>query len=219
MDAREALRSVPELALASADTITSLASEMVRRVRSRRAILFREGDEATHVLVVENGYVWFTRRTSVDEPWFLAEAAAPTLCGAEASITGRPYVTTATAAGPCWYWELPASAFRQAVADDPALCPRLLARAMTEIIDREVATVERVHRTAVQKVALELLSLADRRGLERARDISHSDLALMTGLSRESVTRAIAVLKQKGVISTSRHVVDIEKLEELRRLT
>lgn len=196
----------------------------VRRYR-RQATLLLEGDRSDHVLLLRDGRVKIVN-TSVDGKEVVVAVRGPgelvgelnALAGSEApragSVIALDDVTTQAIA---------AHDFLAYLEQHPAAAlplVRQLAERVREASGRHVAagSYDTLHR-----VARELLRRADlqgdqtKDGLPVGEEMSQTDLAGLVAASRESVARALAVLRRQDLIATSRRSIVVHDIEGLRR--
>lgn len=69
-----------------------------------------------------------------------------------------------------------------------------------------------------KKTAAILLNLAKKSDLENEIKVSRSDLASLTGVAKETLIRTLTDFKDEGIITTSRNMVKIIDIKELKKI-
>lgn len=210
--------------LPSADLKAARQLGTVRRYR-RQATLMLEGDRSDHVLLVREGRVKIVN-TSVDGKEVVVAVRGPgelvgelnALAGSEApragSVVALDDVTTQTIA---------ASDFLGYLEQHPAAAlalVRQLAERLREATDRHAVagaydTLHRVARELLRRAELHGEPSDD--GVLVGHGLSQTDLAGLVAASRESVARALTVLRRRDLIATSRRSIVVRDVDGLRR--
>lgn len=139
------------------------------------------------------------------------------LFGELAAIDNLPRSADVHAVEDCEVACISAANFRSILASHPEICLRLMQR-LGAIIRRQNQRL--IRRTSQSSYARIYSYLADRfydnnKGFEIA---AQSVLAAMLDVSRETVARALAILKKEEIIHIEKHVVTILKIEELEQM-
>lgn len=210
--------------LPPADSKAARQLGTVRRYR-RQATLLLEGDRSDHVLLLRDGRVKIVS-TSVDGKEVVVAVRGPgelvgelnALAGSEAPRAGSVIALDDVTAQ-----AIAAADFLSYLEQHPAAAlalVRQLAERLREASDRHAVagSYDTLHR-----VARELLRRADLHG-EPSDDgvlvgegLSQTDLAGLVAASRESVARALGVLRRQELITTSRRSIVVRDVDGLRR--
>ncbi|MBI2093368.1 MAG: Crp/Fnr family transcriptional regulator [Candidatus Omnitrophica bacterium] len=182
----------------------------------RGEIIFEERKPAERVWVVQEGWVYLTRKSPQGNPvTIFAMTPDETLCGVSAFDHGT-YSATAVAATDTQLVSIPASIFSEILDDNPAFAKEVLSiccqriRHMAEFISLAQAPVR-------QRVAYTLLRLRSTFG--NTLPIIHQELACMAGTRIETSIRIVSWLKKRGYLSTSRGRMVILQADKLKALT
>jgi CRP-like cAMP-binding protein len=202
------------------DTLAHLLGGGLVRRYERRALLFVQGEEAAHLFVVLEGAVRLFRASPDGQDSTIA-MLGPSESLAEAAIfdSGR-YPVSACAAEPARLLVVPAESFLARLRKNPDLAFNLLA-AMSRHLRRLVRKIEQLSgRSSLERVAEFLLRLCPveqgRAELELPQD--KVLIAARLNMQPETLSRALARLREHGVVTTGARVV-IEEVERLRWLT
>ena len=179
-----------------------------------------EGDPATHVFVLVNGWVKIVGVTSDGHELTLALRGRGDTVGEVAAETTGYRTATVQAVGRVRalivaYEKF--SAFLDANAGADHAFRRMVTRRWT---DAEAMLRTRSVTSGAQRLASLLLELADWRDSEvrAAMMLTQEELASLTGASRATVTRALSNWRQRGIIRTSQRDITITDLAALRKI-
>lgn len=174
---------------------------------SARTTLFRQGDRAGFVAHLLRGHVKLSRLDARGEETVLAVHGPDALLGEVAAIDGLPREVTTTALNDVEFVVVEAGAFLQFVEARPGVAFGLLRQLTQRVRQTDQARVEGAGRSTLQRVAARLLELTERFGPEDGDvvvPLEQGELASWVGSSRESVNRALAVLRRRELVTTGR---------------
>lgn len=197
------------------------------RGRSRRlprgATLFSEGDRSDTVAYLLSGRVKVSYHTDAGDEVVLALHGPGQLLGELSAIDGRPRSASVTAVEPVEVLVVTADAFRQFLSAHPEVGIELLRLLADRLRDSDRKRVEFGSQDVVGRVAARLHELADRYGVAGNGTVTvelpltQEELAAWVGASREGVSKALRVLRERGVITTGRRRIVVHDREELAR--
>jgi CRP/FNR family transcriptional regulator, cyclic AMP receptor protein len=184
------------------------------------AVLCVEGDPATHVFVLVDGWVKIVGVTSDGHELTLALRGRGDTVGEMAGETTGHRTATVQAVGTVRALIVPYEKFSSFLnAHDGA------DRAYRRMVTRRWNDAESMLRTrsvtsGAQRLAALLLKLADWRDSEfqMAMMLTQEELASLTGASRATVTRALSNWRQRGIIRTGPRDITITDLGALRKI-
>lgn len=164
--------------------------------------LFQEGDPATHVWLIQRGWVHLVKRSPQGTPvTVFTVTPEEILCGYSAVVGRGTYYASAIAATETTAWQAPQEVFQRFVQEEPGFGARVLAiyharmRKMAEAISMAQAPVE-------QRLAYTLLRLQHSFG--RTIPVTHHELARMAGIRWETSIRTLSRMKRRGWIASAR---------------
>ena len=187
-----------------------------------KRVVFWEGDPARDVFEVTRGVLRVFRILPDGRRAIVGFIFAGDVIGL--SFRDR-YLFTAEAVTEVGIRRMPRSRFQALVDDAPALRSEVLSKLRDEMCAAQDQMLLLLHRSAEERVASFLQSVALRvadgvgRGVRIDLAMSRTDIADYLGLTIETVCRAITKLKGNGVISLDGpHRITIEKPRALREL-
>ena len=212
-------QTIPLLARLSAGRAQQLLAASAPQRYARGQALFRQGDPADAIWIIQEGWVHLLR-TADGEHNARAVAIftitpAEVLCGLSAVAPGGVCSVSAVAATACRTLRIPAPVFQQALAYDAAFAARvvqLCARRIQSIAQQYGSMAEPVPRRLVRAI----LRLSDQFG--STIPVTHRELAQMAWTTTESAIRAVRRLKQQGYVSGARGRLAVRRRAELEHL-
>lgn len=169
--------------------------------------LFQQGGQPHAVFLVESGRVNWTRLTEDGNEQSLQVVGPGEAVGLIGLMDRRPYMGSAIALDEITAWELSAAAFESLVQKHPEaalLIIRLLSVKMRQV-------VEHIHslsgRSAAERVITVLLEKARPEAERCVVALTHQEIAQISGLARETVSRVLAELQRRGTVSLTRSAV------------
>ena len=208
--------------LAPGDLEALSAWGAVRRFR-RGSMLFHEGEDAGHVLIVRSGRVKVSSYTADGREVVLAVRGPGELLGELSAIDGEPRSASAGALEPVEVLSVPAEDFRAFLTTRPRIAVALLQMLSRKLRDADRKRIEFGASDTVVRVCTRLVELAERFGEERGNAVritlplSQQELAGWTGASREAVSKALHQLRRRGFIETARRGITVLDIAALKR--
>ena len=189
-------------------------------------VLFRQGDSSQTVYACVDGRINLTLTSPSGRELMVATVTAGTAFGELAALDGAPRSATATTATSTEIAQLPGDALIAGIARDPDLALgvlQLMAAHMRRTTERVAA---RATENSTARVAHLLVELAARFG--RFDDgahpvvlpITHDELAMWVGSTREAASRSLGLLRATGTVTCGRGsitVVDVGALQQHAR--
>jgi CRP-like cAMP-binding protein len=207
-------------ALLTDDERTALSGLGRTTVYPPGAVMCVEGDPATHVFVLVDGWVKIVGVTSDGHELTLALRGRGDTVGEMAGETTGYRTATVQAVGTVRALIVPYEKFSSFLDTHDGAD-----RAYRRMVTRRWNDAESMLRTrsvtsGAQRLAGLLLELADWRDSEvrAAMTLTQEELASLTGASRATVTRALSNWRRRGIISTSQRDITITDLVALRKI-
>lgn len=162
-------------------------------------VLLRQGEPATHVLVLVAGRVKVLRTSSDGDVLLLAVRGPGEVLGDVSVLGGDGRSASVVAVEPCTTRVLTAERFR-ALVQEEGLEGAFLRHAMARLREGEAWRAELAALPAGPRLARALLRFADDRG---AVVLGQAELGQATGLSRSTVAAELARMREAGLVSTA----------------
>jgi CRP/FNR family transcriptional regulator, cyclic AMP receptor protein len=211
------------LAAMRPEEITEFQSRGTRRRYRRGAMLFTEGEISDKVVLVVEGRVKISHYTDDGREVLLAVRGPGEVLGELSAIDGEPRSAAASALDPVEALVVPAEDFRHFLEAQPRIASVLLRTVTRRLRDADRKRIEFAAQDTVGRVAGRLVELAERfgepegEGVRITLPLTQQELAGWTGASREAVSKALQILRQRGWVSTHRRGVTVMDMPALRR--
>jgi CRP-like cAMP-binding protein len=202
------------------------AAELRRRVRERdvraHEVLLCEGAYADDVMLLLDGMVKLTARGTQGGEVILATFGPGELFGELAAIDGTRRSASVIALEPGRAGFLSAAGLREFCIERPQVALVLMRTMACRLREANRLRVEESTHDGLGRVAGRLLYLAERHGDHIAEGLrvdlpmTQDELASWTGVSRQTVARALRLMRTLGWISTARGSVTLRNLPALR---
>ena len=190
---------------------------------ARNATIFHEGEDAAHVVIVRSGRVKISSFTRDGKEIVLAVRGPGELLGEISAIDGEPRSASASALEQVEALAVPVEDFRTFLITRPRIAFSLLQTLTGKLRDADRKRVEFGAYDTVGRVSRRLVEMADRFGEEQGDGVritlplSQQELAGWTGSSREAVSKALHLLRERGFIETARRGITVLDLPALQR--
>lgn len=190
------------------------------------AVLYTEGQAPQGVFIISRGRAKLTMSSMEGKAALLRIAEAGDIVGLPATISGRPYEVTAEASEDLQVKFIRRADFLKLLAQNGEACLKVaeMLALIYHSAYREVRYLA-LSNSAVQKLASFLLDQLPQAPGEQADGhvrirltLTHADVAAILGTSRETITRTLTDLKNRGVIEVHGATIRIVDLPALRTL-
>ena len=218
------LGSLPLFADLAEDQLDQIAQHVQRRTFALGVTLFHQDMPGTMMYMIESGSVRVISIGRTGKELTLNVLGPGELFGELSILDGHHRSATAITMAPTIAWLLSQADLKEFMTNFPPVN-----QAMIQIlVDRVRSTALRLEAMTFQDVlgrlAFELLSLAERsgrpceQGIEITIPLTQVDLATMVGATRESVNKAVSVLRSRGLLNvdgTSWYLQDPSGMQQI----
>ena len=209
-----------QLVTADAD---GLVAQCTRRTFSRAEPLLRAGAAGDDIALVLSGQVHLFAYGVDDREVMLAIRGPGELIGEMAALAGQRRTATAVAAGDVEAGFLAADEFRAYLRQHPDAALVLIRMLVGRLTEADRDRVDLATQDSVGRVAKRLLDLSAVSGTP-ARDgvsveiaMTQDELSRWTGATRETVSRALRLMRQLGWVATGNRTITVLDAEALRK--
>lgn len=214
------IRRVAVCAAVGPGQLARLAAIAAERSLAAEQILFDEGDQADMVFVVTSGMLKLYKVLADGRRQVVGFMVPGDFLGL---AFGRLYLYSAEAVTPVSLCSFRRPQFLDFLDECPALEKEVLLRTSTELAAAQEQMLLLGRKSATEKVASFILSMARRRRLGEGDPVelpmSRVDIADYLGLTVETVSRTISSLRKRALIELrDRHLVAIPRPAHLRQV-
>lgn len=191
------------------------------QVYKKGEIIFREGAYPSGIYFVLNGMAKKYKADKEGKEQIIYVANAGELMGYHAILEEERYPDSAAALEESSIGFIPKEDFLEVLQRSPVLNRRLLKTLSHEFAVLVNSIALFAHRPLRERLAIQLVVLREKYkvdfqpGMSVEINMSREDLASLVGAARENVLRALAELKEEGIIATKGRkieVLDVHKL-------
>jgi CRP-like cAMP-binding protein len=198
-----------------------LAALLRKRSVRRGAVLFRKGDEGTALYIIVRGRIKITLQTKLGDEITLAILNDGEFLGEMALLDGMPRSADATALDETQIYVLNRSDFLTFLAQNAGAVQTVLRALSMRLRNTDDLLAEICFSSLPSRLARRLAEMAAADKPPKAGPLSirltQKELASMLGTTRESVNKELKVLRDRGILSTSRNLITIHDPDSLRR--
>ncbi|MFI9261621.1 Crp/Fnr family transcriptional regulator [Streptomyces sioyaensis] len=215
---------VPYLArLSEADRVALTTAGTELRYPARTVVLTK-GEPSSHVLLVREGWLKVTDDSRNGYESLLALRGPGDVIGESAALHGTPRSASVTTLEPVKAVVIAADRFTAFLDARPEAARRLMAVLTDRMRAGDRKRLELAACSVRERLARLLLELAENHG-ERVPEgvrirvpLTQQEIAGAVGSSRESVTRLLRNLRERGCVTTHRQALVVVRPEVLRRM-
>jgi CRP-like cAMP-binding protein len=193
----------------------------VSRRLDRKQVLFREGETAAAMYLLETGRLKLTQVAADGQEVLVRFVGPGELCAGVAALEGSAYPVTARAVEPTALLLWPREALRELCQRHPQIQTNILRAITGHLHDSMTRARELATERVASRVARTLLRLAGQSGRQVAggvqvdHPLSRQELAEMTGTTLFTVSRLLSGWEEEGIVETGRERVTIRSMERL----
>ena len=215
------LKQIPIFASLEPADQEQLAALLRKRSVGRGAVLFRQGDEGTALYIILRGRIRIGIRTKLGDEITLAILNDGEFLGEMALLDGMPRSADATALDETQLYVLSRNDFLSFLSKNARAVQTVLHALSMRLRNTDDLLAEICFSSLSSRLARRLAELAApakpaESGVQSVR-LTQRELASMLGATRESVNKELKVLRDGGILSTSRNLITIRDPQGLRR--
>jgi len=201
-----------------------LGRERLARSYEAGQVVIHHETPALGVLSIHSGQLKLTRSAHNGNEVVVGTRGPGELLGVREVLSAMPYQVSAKTLEPSVVCAVPREAFLGAVRECPELAMRLLGQMAKDYLLTEEQLAARTHASVAARTARLLVTLTNGRGADpgacHAQPVSMSreEMALLIGTTRETLSRTLRQLAEKGavdVVNGDLRVLDHSLLERL----
>lgn len=218
------LRKVPLFESLEDGDLQALGGLLKTRTYPRGSTLFRQGDPGDEFVIILEGAVKIELLTPEGKELTLTMLKAFQFFGELALFDDMPRSASVSALEETRVMALGKEDFHRMLNQHPRMFFPIL-RHLTRrlrVLTEDVASL--AYLDAYSRVARKLLLLADQLGISERPDevliphpLTHQELANLVGATRETVTKILNEMKERGLLSIDQHRITVLRKAELTR--
>jgi len=216
------LKRIPLFASLSDPDLQNLTSLLRRKLLGKGEILFQQGDEGTALYIIVQGRIRISLSRRLDNVT-LAILGQGEFLGEMALLDELPRSADAIALEDAQLYVLNRKDFLSFLSNNPHTVYAILNSLSRRLRKTDDQLAEMCFLNLSARLAKRLVELAETQAPDQDEpnacdlSISQQELGNILGVSRESINKELKILRDKGVVSTSRNSIRILDLEALRK--
>jgi len=213
---------VPFLRQLGADDADELVKRSRKRMVKRADMIFRAGAAGDDVVVLLSGRVKLVAYGTDDREVLLAMRGPGELIGEMAALGGIRRTATAIAVDDVEVGQLTALDLRAFLAEHPESALVMIRMLVKRLAEADRDRIDLSTQDSVGRVAKRLLELSaahgrtEERGTRIELSLSQDELASWTGATRETVSRALRLMRGLGWVATDHRSITVLDPQALR---
>ncbi len=202
------LRDLPVFASVDEGTLARLAQDAKLESFADGAVIFRQGDSATSIVIVLRGFVKLLRIASCGDETLVCIRSDGESVNDPPTSSDETYPTSAEAVGPTTVVKFPAARFMRLMAESPKLAAAVIrdGKEKNSALMHEIEALKA--QSADQRLARFILSLCPTGEDQCCFRLPYDKrlVAARLGVKQETLSRAFARLRDLGVRTETREV-------------
>ena len=200
-----------------------LADLLRRRNLKKGDVLFRKGDEGTALYIIIKGRMKITVPSNLGDEITLAILSPGNFFGEMALLDSLPRSADATAVEETLLYVLNRSDFLSFLIHNENAVRSILYALSSRLRKTDDFLTEVCFLNISARLARRLLEMSEslihenKPGSSMELKLTQKDLASLLGTTRETINRELKILRDRGIVSTSRNLITIHNLELLKR--
>jgi CRP-like cAMP-binding protein len=200
-----------------------LAGLLRRRNLKKGDVLFRKGDEGTALYIIIKGRMKITVPSKLGDEITLAILSQGDFFGEMALLDSLPRSADATAMEETLLYVLNRSDFLSFLIHNENAVRAILYALSSRLRKTDDFLTEVCFLNISARLARRLLEMSESLIHENNPEssmklkLTQKDLASLLGTTRETINRELKILRDRGIVSTSRNLITIHNLELLKR--
>jgi CRP-like cAMP-binding protein len=215
------VRRVPLFATLTESEFRSLEPIFQVKTYRKNQVIFLEEETGNYMYIVLAGKVKVTKTTASGKETILAIHQVGDFFGEMALLDGKTSPATVSAMEDCRIAAIHHNDFQRQLLSNEKVVRQIVQVLCSRLRQVWAQVQELSYSTADDRIKAGILQLSRKHGVQDARGIiidlkiTHQELAELVGTSRETVTRTLARLQKRGILSLENRRIILLKPKEL----
>lgn len=201
--------------------LESLTAQYSPRVYKKKNEVYRVGDYANHLYLIEKGKVKTLRMNEDGKELITGVFTEGEYFGYEALLKEIDHEDSAETMEESVIIQIPKTEFFELIYSNRDVAQRFIKLLSNNVVNREQQLIELAYNSVRQRTAGALLTIYEKfnkDGEAGPIKISRDDLSNMVGTATESVIRVLSDLKEENIIEIQSGKIVINELDKLRQI-
>lgn len=223
MSQTDLLRKAPIFESLSNAELAALAASLKQRVYARGVVIFHKGSPGSSLYLIASGKVRIFVLSDLGQEITLNTHGPDECFGELALLDGLPRSASAVSMDRTVCYVLQREDFLAVLETHPGMVRSILALLSGRVRHATEYAESLAFLDVQSRIAATLLALADRHGVQKGGieidlRLTQADLASYVAATRESVNKALGLLRDRGYIAINGYTVTVTDVQGLRNL-
>jgi CRP-like cAMP-binding protein len=196
-----------------------IISERKNRQFKKNQVVYYEGDKGNGLYIILKGKIKTMKLAEDGRELMTGIYAADDYLGVNAMLANEPYADTATALEDSQLCLIPKEQLDELINQYPDVAREFISILANDVRDKEEQLLHLAYNSVRKRMAESLLRLNKQSGPPGGFKISREDLAAMTGMATETVSRTLTDFKDEGLIEKKGSLItliDEKRIEKMK---
>jgi CRP-like cAMP-binding protein len=196
-----------------------IISERKNRQFKKNQVVYYEGDKGNGLYIILKGKIKTMKLAEDGRELMTGIYSADDYLGVNAMLANEPYVDTATALEDSQLCLIPKEQLDELINQYPDVAREFISILANDVRDKEEQLLHLAYNSVRKRMAESLLRLNKQSGPPGGFKISREDLAAMTGMATETVSRTLTDFKDEGLIEKKGSLItliDEKRIEKMK---
>ncbi|RWY54349.1 response regulator [Mucilaginibacter gilvus] len=199
--------------------LKKVIQERRTRAYKKNQVIYYEGDQGNGLYLLLSGKVKAIKLAKDGRELMTGIYGPDEYLGINAMLLKEEHADTATAMEDCLVCLIPKDLLEQLLSQYPDIAREFIKLLAHDIREKEEQWLQMAYNSVRKKMAEAMVRLYEQQPeSEHGFKISREDLAAMTGMATESVSRTLTDFKDEGLIDKKGAVITILRLEALAKM-
>ena len=191
-----------------------IVAERKSRQFKKNQVVYYEGDKGNGLYIILSGKIKTMKLAEDGRELMTGIYAIDDYLGVNAMLANEPYADTATALEDAQLCLIPKEQLEELINQYPDVAREFISILANDVRDKEEQLLHLAYNSVRKRMAESLLRLQKQSNTTEGFKISREDLAAMTGMATETVSRTLTDFKDEGLIEKKGSLITI--LDEKR---
>nr|WP_067058509.1 response regulator [Mucilaginibacter sp. L294] len=177
-----------------------IVAERKSRQFKKNQVVYYDGDKGNGLYIILSGKVKTMKLAEDGRELMTGIYTTDDYLGVNAMLANEPYADTATALEDSQLCLIPKEQLDELINQYPDVAREFISILANDVRDKEEQLLHLAYNSVRKRMAESLLRLNKQNGMHEGFKISREDLAAMTGMATETVSRTLTDFKDEGLI-------------------
>jgi CRP-like cAMP-binding protein len=198
--------------------LTGIINGRKTRLFKKNQVVYYEGDKSQGLFLVISGRIKVIRQAEDGRELMIGIYAAEDFLGITAALSVSLYTDTATAIEDSLLCHIPQDQLDELLHKYPEVAQKFIRLLTKDILEKEELLIQLTYHSVRRKMAEALLRLHHSAKSTPTFCMTREDLAAMSGMAMETVSRTLADFKEEGLIDKKNNLITVLEPARLMKM-